>query len=148
MKKLRKQKLKSVLLLVTVLAGTGSAHASSGKSSGIDVFAASIPDTPATESSGLSFLHDRPVLSSAGLKLDHVDHKNLAIEFQITQDEVKLINSFLDQYPDKRLAFVHEGRVLFSPMIKARLTGEGMRVSFNDRSAFEHAVQVLTQSRE
>ena len=145
MKKIRSKTLSSVLVLVSVIS---SSHAFSRdrKSSGVDVFAASVDGTDLDHDGSLAFLHDRPVISPSSIELLKIDPRSLSIEFTVTKSEAKVMNGFLDKYPDKRMAFVHDGKLLFSPVIKARLTGEGMRVSFSDRASFEYAVQSLSNS--
>lgn len=148
MKRIKSKTLSSVLVLVSVMSSAQSFGKTKG-SAGIDLFAASVtgPEALATGSEPLTFLHDRPVLSPSSIELLNIDEKGLAIEFTVSKAEARVINRFLDKYPDKRMAFVHEGKLLFSPVIKARLTGEGMRISFNDRNAFDYAVQTLSASK-
>ena len=149
MKRIKTKTLSSVLILVSVIS-SAQALGKARENSSVDLFAASVtgPEALAAGSEPLTFLHERPVLSPSSIELLNVDQKALAIEFTVSKAEAKVINSFLDKYPDKRMAFVHEGKLLFSPVIKARLTGEGMRISFKDRSAFEYAVNLLSQSKD
>lgn len=148
MKRIKSKTLSSVLLLVSVISSTQASGKT--KQTGVELFAASVtgPEALASGSEPLTFLHDRPVLSPSSVELQNVDEKAMAIEFTVSKAEAKVMNRFLDKYPDKRLAFVYEGKLLFSPVIKTRLIAEGMRISFVDRAAFEHAVQMLSQSKD
>lgn len=147
MKKIRTKTLSSVLVLVSVISA-GRANAGLGKGKDIDVFAASVSGIERFEdgSQPMSFLYDRPVISPSSIELLSSDEKTLSIDFKVSKSEAKVINGFLDKYPDKRMAFVYKGQLLFAPKVKAKLTGEAMRVSFKDRVEFKNAVETLTRS--
>jgi preprotein translocase subunit SecD len=151
MKKIRTKTLSSVLVLVSVISAS-QAHAggTGAKGKDIDVFAASVSSIERFEDGGqpMSFLYDRPVISPSSIELLNADEKTLSIDFKVSKEEAKVMNGFLDKYPDKRMAFVYKGQLLFAPAIKAKLAGEGVRVSFKDRSEFKHAVDTLTGVEE
>ena len=134
-----------MLVLVSVIS-TGQAQAGN-KGKDIDVFAASVSGIERLEEGGqaMSFLYDRPVISPSSIELLNADEQTLSIDFKVSKDEAKMMNSFLDKYPDKRMAFVYQGQLLFAPAIKAKLTGEAIRISFKDRAEFKHAVETLTR---
>ena len=146
MKKIRSKTLSSVLVLVSVISAGQAQAGAKGKD--IDVFAASVSGIERFEdgSQPMSFLYDRPVISPSSIELLSSDEKTLSINFKVSKDEAKVMNGFLDKYPDKRMAFVYKGQLLFAPAIKAKLTGEAMRISFKDRAEFLNAVDTLTRS--
>jgi preprotein translocase subunit SecD len=151
MKKIRTKTLSSVLVLVSVIsAGRAQAGTASAQGNAIDVFAASVSGIERFEDGGqpMSFLYDRPVISPSSIELLNADEKNLSIDFKVSKEEAKVMNGFLDKYPEKRMAFVYKGQLLFAPAIKAKLTGESIRVSFKERSEFKHAVDTLTRVEE
>ena len=146
MKKIRSKTLSSVLVLVSVIsAGHTHAETTGTKKNDIDVFAVSISGVERFEDGEqpMSFLYDRPVISPSSIELLDADEKTLSIDFKVSKEEAKIMNGFLDKYPDKRMAFVYKGQLLFAPAIKTKLTGEAIRVSFRDRSEFKHAVDTL-----
>lgn len=150
MKKLRNKTLSSVFVLVSVISASHAQAGSASKRSDIDVFAGSIDSIERLERGGqpIAFLHDRPVISHSSIELLKADDKSLTIDFKVAKDEVKVMNSFLEKYPDKRMAFVTNGKLLFAPAIKTRLTGEAIQISFKDRSEYQEALEALAPARQ
>ena len=146
MKKLRRPTLSSVLVLVAVISAGNAKADATKKVSAIEVFAGSVDSIERFENGGqgLSFLHDRPVISQSSIELIMTDEKSLSIDCKIAKDEIKVMNKFIEKHPNQRLAFVANGKLIFAPKIRTKLNGESVQISFNDHREYQRAVDSLT----
>jgi preprotein translocase subunit SecD len=146
MKKSRTHSLSKVLVLVAVMANGYAFSKSNQPSKSIDVFAGSVDSIERFETGqqSLNFIHEKPVISHSSIELIKADEKSLTLDCKLEKEEVKLLNQLLEKFPEKRLAFVARGRLLFAPKIKTKITGETIQISFKDYAEYQRALEALT----
>lgn len=131
-----KMEIKPLLVLVSVLSSLATAQAAGKEpcsTKGLDLFPAEY--AAGSSESDLRFLTASPFQLSI-LNYELVPESRL-VRLTLSKKSAKELSKLSEKFLEKRLAVVVDGQVVSSPVIRQKISGDSLAVTFHDLAGYE-----------